>query len=331
VIDNTIVVLVTGVGDTVGQAVLKAARACTDRVRIVATDADPGAAGLAWADVAVTLPHSGDRESYLAALTSVCLTEGVDVVFPTSERELVVVSAEAGRLSDETGAHIVAASSSVLEVALDKWETCRFLARQGLAHPAHARPEHPEEVDRLVADVGYPLLVKPRRGTGSRGVQLLATPDDLGALRAEPGALVLQELLGTADEEFSAATWTCLDGTIRGPVSYRRGLVSAGDTAVADVRPHHDVDVEARGVARALGILGPCNVQLRRTPRGPVTFEINPRFSGGASIRAHFGFNEVEMAVTEHARGRPVPPPTLSTGTARRFWAEQYVDEVATS
>jgi len=102
-------------------------------------------------------------------------------------------------------------------------------------------------------------------------------------------------------------------------VSYRRGLVSAGDTAVADVRPHHDVDVEARAVPQALGIVGPCNVQLRRTPRGPVIFEINPRFSGGASIRAHFGFNEVDVAVTELARGRPVPPPTLSTGTARRF------------
>jgi carbamoyl-phosphate synthase large subunit len=96
---------------------------------------------------------------------------------------------------------------------------------------------------------------------------------------------------------------------------------------VADVRPHDEVDAEALAVTRALGIVGPCNVQLRSTARGPVTFEINPRCSGGASIRAHFGFNEVEMPVTELVRRLPVPRPELTMGTAKRFWAEQYVDD----
>ena len=48
-IDDQVVVLVTGVGDTVGQAVVKAARACSAPVRIVGTDADPHAVGLPWA------------------------------------------------------------------------------------------------------------------------------------------------------------------------------------------------------------------------------------------------------------------------------------------
>jgi len=243
----------------------------------------------------------------------------------------VVLAGASARLSAEAGVHVVAADPAVLTVALDKWETCRFLATHGLRHPGHARPEHPVEVERLLDDVGFPLLVKPRQGTGSRGMRLVASRDDLAVMHAEPGSLVLQEVLGRAEDEFSAATWGCEDGSVRGPVSYRRGLISAGDTAVADVRPHAEVDAEALAVARALGIAGPCNVQLRSTARGPVTFEINPRFSGGASIRAHFGFNEVEMAVTELARGLPIPQPVLTTGTARRFWAEQYVDDEARS
>ena len=39
------------------------------------------------------------------------------------------------------------------------------------------------------------------------------------------------------------------------------------------------------------------NFQLRVTERGPVVFEINPRFSGTTPIRALFGVNEVEAVV----------------------------------
>jgi carbamoyl-phosphate synthase large subunit len=90
-------------------------------------------------------------------------------------------------------------------------------------------------------------------------------------------------------------------------------------------------EAEARAVAAALGASGPCNVQLRVTERGPVTFEINPRFSGGVSIRAHFGFNEVEMAIRDLVLDEPVPQLKLSSGLALRFWEEMYVKDAPAS
>src|SRR5206468_269476 len=87
---------------------------------------------------------------------------------------------------------------------------------------------------------------------------------------------------------------------------------------------------EACAVAAALHTIGPCNVQLRVTALGPVTFEINPRFSGGVSMRAHFGYNEVEMAVRDLVWSEPVPEPTTGSGRARRFWGEMYFSENGT-
>jgi hypothetical protein len=79
----------------------------------------------------------------------------------------VVLAEASARLSAEAGVHVVAADPAVLTVALDKWETCRFLATHGLRHPGHARPEHPVE---------------------------------------------------RAEDEVSAATWGCEDGSVPGPV-----------------------------------------------------------------------------------------------------------------
>jgi carbamoyl-phosphate synthase large subunit len=158
----------------------------------------------------------------------------------------VVLAGASARLSAEAGVHVVAADPAVLNYALDKWETYRFPATHELQHPGHARPKHSVEGERPLHDVGLPLLVKPRQGTGSRGMRLVASRNDIAFVQAEPGSLVLQEVLGRAANEVSATTWGCEDGSVRGPVSYPRGLISAGDTAVAEVRPDAEVDAGAR-------------------------------------------------------------------------------------
>ena len=79
----------------------------------------------------------------------------------------------------------------------------------------------------------------------------------------------------------------------------------------------------------ALRPRGPCNVQLRMTVLGPVCFEINPRFSGSAPIRAHFGYNEAEAALDHFVRGLPVQLPLVTEGIGLRYWNELYPDPVA--
>ena len=65
---------------------------------------------------------------------------------------------------------------------------------------------------------------------------------------------------------------------------------------------------------------------MRLTERGPVTFEINPRFSTSTGMRAHFGYNEVEMAIRDLVLHERVPVPEVRPGIALRFWEEMYLD-----
>jgi carbamoyl-phosphate synthase large subunit len=182
-------------------------------------------------------------------------------------------------------------------------------------------------MEQLIGEVGFPLLAKPIRGTGAIGVLKVKVREDLEAVYASAVPMVVQEYLLPDEEEYSVEVYTLKSGGQAGAICYRRGQLIAGDTYKAHVTPHEAVLAEACAVVRALEPAGPCNVQLRMTARGPVTFEINPRFSGGVAMRAHFGFNEVELAIRDLLRGEAVAPPATRTGIALRFWDEMYFED----
>src|SRR6266550_338237 len=323
---DTTTILVTGVGDTVGQALVKAARQMALPCRIVGTDRDKFSVGLRWVDAGFIVPHCSDRAVYLAKLRRICVDEGVQLVLPGSEKELQVLSEHAEVLLRETGAVVVCSPPQVLRVAMDKWETCRFLENAGLGFPRYAHSDNPEQVERLMEMARFPLIEKPVRGTGARGMFMVESRDDLAQALRSRAEMVLQEYLLPEAEEYSVEVYTLKNGQQAGSICYRRDQLIAGDTYNACVIPHPAAEEEARAVAAALQTSGPCNVQLRVTARGPVTFEINPRFSGGVSMRAHFGYNEIEMAVRDLVLNEPVPEPVIRPGIALRFWDETYLD-----
>ncbi len=134
-------ILITGVGDTVGQALVKAARASAISCRVLGSDRDKFAVGFGWVDEAFILPHCYNTEAYLAGLRALCARERVQLIFPGSEKELELLAAHAEAIRAETGAIVVGSVPAVLGIAMDKWETCRFLEQAGLNFPRYARSD----------------------------------------------------------------------------------------------------------------------------------------------------------------------------------------------
>ena len=322
-----VTILITGVGDTVGQGLIKAARQIVAPCRIVGIDRDEFSVGLRWVDTGFIVPHCSTPDAYLAAIRRICVSEEVHLLLPGSEKELQLLSENAEALRRETGAIVVCSPPRVLRVGMDKWETCRFLETAGFRFPRYARSNRPEQIEQLIETADFPLIGKPVRGAGARGVIKISSREDLVQVLTSGIDMVLQEYLLPETEEYSVEVYTLLSGQQAGSICYRRDQLIAGNTYSALVMPHPAAEAEARAIAAALHTVGPCNVQIRVTTRGPVTFEINPRFSGGVSMRAHFGYNEVEMAIRDLVWNQPVTEPVRSFGRARRFWGEMYFNE----
>jgi carbamoyl-phosphate synthase large subunit len=320
-------VLVTGAGGPLGQSIMKAVRRASLPCRLVATDRHPLSVGFHWADSHYVLPTAGEP-GYLPQLAAICREERVDAVLIGSEGEMHVLAQEKETFERDTGARIIVSPPEVLRISTDKWETARFLATHSLDYPRSALPEELEQLEALIADLGFPLIVKPRNSSGSKGLFKVRSQQELERVLSLVHRPVVQEYLQPDDQEYTTAAFVDDTGQPQGVIVIRREL-AAGLTYRAWVEENPVVAATTQEVACALRPLGPCNVQLRLTERGPVPFEINARFSSTTSIRAYFGYNEVEMALRCYVLKERIEPPCPRRGVALRFWEESYLSELA--
>lgn len=264
--------------------------------RVVAVDADPNAAGLYLADCGYRIPFAADR-AFPATLRAICRAEGVVVLVPLVDEELLPVA----RLAEEEGIALIAPQPAFTALCLDKYALMRRLADVGLRVPE----------TRLLGEgwdgMSFPLILKPRTGRGSRGVRVVATPDELETYlaTAHPGAdtTLIQRCIEGAEYTVSVVVWR--DGIVRAVVP-KEIIDKRGITRLAVTRKNDAIDRLCRNIQERLRADGPFNVQLRLDANGtPLPFEINPRFSTTVTLTQAAGVDELGSLV-DMALGRTV-------------------------
>jgi carbamoyl-phosphate synthase large subunit len=312
-------VLVTGAGALLGQGVLRCLLESKLRPRIVAVDPSPLAAGLYWVESRHLVPLAKDP-AYLERLGALLAQERPDAVLVGTDVELEVWAAHRGEIEAAYDTHVVVSSPEVVAIADDKWKTFEFLRARGFPAPASCLPG---DEDRLAAQVGFPLVVKPRVGARAVGMSVVHDRDGLRRAVAALDAPIVQEHVGTAQHEYTAGTLT-FDGRCDASIVMRRDLRD-GNTYRAYVEAFPELDAEVRRLARALGAYGPANFQFRVAAGVVKVFEINARFSGTTALRRLAGFDEVEMTLRRVLRDEPVAQPTIEPMTILRHWSETVV------
>jgi len=316
-------VLVLAVGGNVGQGILKALARSGRDCRVIGADIRADQMGLFTVDCAYVSPWASD-DAFLPWLTETCIKESVSLILCGCEPILMVLSKHRAQIERETGSVCIVSNFDVMETGDDKLQTCRWLAANGFHHPKFADTRNREAVGVLLESTGYPLIGKPRRGGGSHGLYLVEDADDLEYLCRKQDYL-LQEYVGTEEDEYTVGCFVDSKGALATSCVMRRDLLD-GTTYRAVLGEFPDVRAEAERIVAALQPLGPCNVQLRMTDAGPVCFEINPRFSGTAPIRAYYGYNEVDAVIGHFVLGEAVALPRVTEGVALRYWNELYVE-----
>jgi carbamoyl-phosphate synthase large subunit len=324
VTDKPITVLVIAVGGNVSQGILKALAKSTLDIRVVGADISAPQMGLYTVDRGYVAPWANDS-AFIPWLLETCHREGVQVILSGAEAVLAVLASEKGLIEKESGALCLVSDHDVIAIGDDKLRTCRWLQEQGFNFPQFSDAEDGEAVAELAREVGFPLIAKPRIGGGARGLLEVQNEKDLEYVVGKSG-YVVQEYLPDDESEYTVGCFCDRDGVVRGSIGMRRNLLS-GTTYRAFLGDFPEVREEAERITRALKPLGPCNVQLRLTDRGPVCFEINARFSGTTPIRAHYGFNEVDAALRHFLLGDDsISFPKVTSGVALRYWNELYVE-----
>lgn len=317
---------VLGAGSLLGQGLIKALKMSALESRLVALDFFPHAVGLYWADAAYLLPDvlapSVSEADYLARLVEILRCEHVEILLVGMDFEVPRLAKYRAVIEAESGCKIVASSPEVAEVGDDKWATHQFLTSRGFPSPASLIDL--DELQTFVERVGFPLVVKPRRGARSQGVSMVQSTGELArALKVAGPDPIVQQSIGTPSDEYTCGA-VVFEDQCAGVIVMRRDLRD-GNTYRAYLQPMPELETLVRQVALALNPYGPVNFQLRVGKGGPAIFEINARFSGTTVVRALAGFNEVEAVIRRAVWGERMPLVQQKFGVVLRYWEERFV------
>lgn len=285
-------VLITGVGGPSGKAAVIALKARG----FVMLGADMNPVPHA-ADEFVQVPAALDP-GYPEALRRLVLARRIGWLFPTVAEELPIVAEIAPALRRE-GVAVFISRAEAVRICHDKWETARALGARGVAVPASALGAAD---DPAVRALGFPVLTRPRVGRGGRGVVVHDAP---GTPPAVPDP-IWQEFLPGVEYDVLCVCHPDAPHHILMMQVFEKVTLKDGRVGNAlEVRPVEAADVAAlaEAAARALGLTGPLDMDIRRDRGGRArVIEINARI-GAHALQAPAVFDVLVALVRGGHRG----------------------------
>lgn len=311
-------VLVTGAGGPAGVAVIRSLLHRSD-VTVFAADMDGWASGLYLVPPAHRrLLPPGKDTTFVTAIADIVAADDLDLVISTVDVELLAL---AGRREELKPAVLAAPSADTLEVSLDKLALAERCASTGRApRTVLAGP------DALAVDWEFPVFAKPRQGAGSRGIRRVEDRAALEALPTDEG-LIVQDLL--PGEEYSVDVIADASGSVVAAVPRTRARVDSGVSIAGRTVRDPELEETAAAVARAIGLVGVANVQLRRDRAGrAMLLEVNPRFPGALPLTIAAGV-DIPSLVVDLFLDREIPARVDFREIASVRFLEDVIVEVA--
>jgi carbamoyl-phosphate synthase large subunit len=264
---------------------------------VIACDPSPLAPAQYAATVRRAVPLIREP-GYVPALQALCDEFDVGAVVPLTDLDIeVLAQARADGLLPA-----LVPDPEIARATYDKYATHHLLARLGLPTPPTVLPGEPVDF--------YPVMVKPRRGSGARSIHPARDAREAEFFCGyvdEP--VMVQKLMD--GPEFSIdllcdQDGRCLNAIPRTMIESRGGESIKG-TVIADPEL---IDL-GRRVAEALGVRGPCTVQVFRDREiGLGITDVNTRFGGAfpaPMYAAHPGRTYPELIVRMAQGERPEP------------------------
>jgi len=286
--DRDVAVLLTGVGKR-----YDIVSAFAEHAVVIAADPSPLAPAQYAADVRVAPPRIDDPD-YVPFLERLVAEHGVGAVIPLTDLDIEVLA--------RSGLPAFVPAPEVCRATYDKYETHELLLAHGLPSPPTVlQGEEPDS---------FPVMVKPRRGSGARSIHPAADRAQMDFFVGyvdEP--VMVQRLMG--GDEFSIDILCDLDGrclnAIPRTMIESRGGESIKGTVIADT----ELVELGRRTGEALGVRGPCTIQAFRDPEiGLGITDVNTRFGGAfpAPMYAALPGRTYPELIVRMARGERVEP-----------------------
>ncbi len=276
-----------------------------DNGRIIGADMQLSAPALVLADKAIAVPGVY-AENYIDALIQICKDEHVDAIISLNDLELPILASARERF-EACGAKLIVSSDEVIDICFDKWKTFDFAKAHGFDTPkTYLSVEAVKEAIKA-GEVNYPLVVKPRWGSASVGIDFPDNEEELelsyrlqrlklkntilGEVSGQDieNAIIIQEKI--KGKEFGVDILNDLNGKPRVVYVKEKLAMRAGETDKAVLRDIPGLEAAGFRLGEALGHIGNLDCDFFVKDDKFYLLELNPRFGGGYPFSQMAGAN----------------------------------------
>ena len=309
--------LITGAGGagSLGREIMKSLFYVKKKYEIFVTNSSALSLSLFETKNSFVIPDASSPE-YIEKLISICKTNKIDVVIGGSEPEIEILSDNLP-VFKENNINVLSNPSNVIKLCYDKLEIINYLSSKSIRCPK----TYNFDINLIDKIDTFPVIIKPRKGSGSRNVFLCHDKDEAvffgNYLKKYGHDPIFQEHVGSSSEEYTIGTLYADQGNLSVSVAMKRILEGGLSTNQISISPYSkkkfvvssgisqgyfdnfpDLCSFGEKIAKTIGADGPINIQCRKDEDGKIlVFEINPRFSGSVASRSLIGHNEPDILI----------------------------------
>ena len=298
-------ILFTGVGRRIEllQAFRNAALVLNKQLKIYGADMAGTAPALAYCDYSRRVVAMKDP-SYIENLLSICKKDHIDLLIPTIDTDLMVLS-ESQKQFSAIGTRVLISDPEMVQICRDKNNTSRFFVECGLKAPLPVN-------DWREYKSGFPAFIKPKDGSSSINAFKVDNEEELKVYATQIEDYIVQPFIN--GREYTIDIFCDWDGKPVSIVPRERLQVRAGEVNKTQICMDETMITEAKTLCNVFKPCGPMTVQLIRDNRGNDWYiEINPRFGGGAPLSMKAGARSAE-AILKLMDGEEIEEKEIADG-----------------
>ncbi|WP_432662634.1 ATP-grasp domain-containing protein [Wukongibacter baidiensis] len=249
---------------------------------IIVVDISEYAPGLYHGDKYYLVPKVCDR-GYITALIDICNNNSIDLIIPTIDTELPVLSDNKEKLEKLSNAKVLVSRKEVIEISRDKFKTHRFFKDNEFDTPKVIT-----EKDIENNEYKFPLFIKPFDGSSSKDTFKINNNKELEFFRSYVSNPMIQEFL--CGKEYTIDVFVDFEGNPITIVPRERLETRSGEVSKGIIIKDKSIITEVKRMIPLLRPIGPLTIQCIKDDKKNIKFiEINPRFGGGAPISVTAG------------------------------------------
>lgn len=277
-------ILFTSIGRRVEliQEFRKAAQVQNTEVCLVGTDLSDDAPALYYCDLQYQTPAIKDKQ-YIPNLISICQGEKIDLLIPTIDTDLLVLSQSIESFK-KIGTRVLISNEESIRICRDKRLVSGFFESIGI--------KTPKPVDDINDyTLGYPCFIKPKDGSSSQFAFKVNNRSELeGYVQNVPDYIIQPYIQG---KEYTIDILCDFNGNPITLTVRERLAVRSGEVLKTQIIEDKGIEKECLTIIEKFRPCGPITVQLIKERRTGINYyiEINPRFGGGAPLSIKAGAN----------------------------------------